>query len=48
MTFLQDELGAWNQPRHQIYRAHIREYQKHFPISEPEEDVEDRLLLYRM
>jgi hypothetical protein len=44
---LLDELGAWNLPRHQIYRTYIRAYQKYFPISEPEEDVEDRLILYR-
>ncbi|KAK5553057.1 hypothetical protein LTR46_008769 [Exophiala xenobiotica] len=41
------ELGAWNLPRHKMYRAYIREYQKHFPISAPEEDIEDRLILYR-
>jgi len=42
------ELGAWNMPRHQIYKAYIRAYQKCFPISEPEEDVDDRLILYRL
>lgn len=42
------ELGAWNLPRHQIYRTYIRAYQKCFPISGPEEDVEDRLILYRL
>jgi hypothetical protein len=30
-----------------MYRAYIREYQKHFPISAPQEDIEDRLILYR-
>ncbi|KAK5125706.1 hypothetical protein LTR85_011980 [Meristemomyces frigidus] len=41
------ELGAWNLPRHKIYRAYIQEYQRHFPPSAPEEDFEDRLMLYR-
>jgi protein-ribulosamine 3-kinase len=41
-----DELGAWNLPRHQIYKMYIRAYQRHFPISSPEEDCDDRLLLY--
>ena len=43
-----DELGPWNLSRHKIYRAYIREYQKHFPTSAPEEDGEDRLILYRL
>jgi hypothetical protein len=42
-----DELGAWNLPRHKIYRPYIRAYQRCFPISPPEEDVDDRLILYR-
>ncbi|KAK5330597.1 hypothetical protein LTR70_000427 [Exophiala xenobiotica] len=42
------ELGAWNLPRHKIYRAYIQEYQRHFSASAPEEDVEDRLMLYRL
>ncbi|KIX99884.1 uncharacterized protein Z520_04520 [Fonsecaea multimorphosa CBS 102226] len=42
------ELGAWNQPRHKIYRAYIREYRKHFATSAPQEDFEDRLILYRL
>lgn len=41
------ELGAWNLPRHQIFRTYIREYQRHFERSEPKEDFEDRLILYR-
>ena len=41
------ELGAWNLPRHQIYKAHLRAYQRLFPVSAPEEDADDRLILYR-
>ncbi|KAL9109111.1 MAG: hypothetical protein Q9227_006202 [Pyrenula ochraceoflavens] len=42
------ELGAWNLPRHHIYEAYINAYQSHFSISKPEEDVGDRLILYRL
>lgn len=42
------ELGAWNLPRHQIYKTYVRAYQRHFPISEPTEDVDDRIVLYRL
>ncbi|KAH0838992.1 hypothetical protein FOPE_05633 [Fonsecaea pedrosoi] len=42
------ELGAWNQPRHRIYRSYISDYQKYFPVSAPEEAIEDRLILYRL
>lgn len=29
-------------------RHWMREYHKHFPISDPEEDYEDRILVYAM
>ncbi|KIW84158.1 hypothetical protein Z517_03407 [Fonsecaea pedrosoi CBS 271.37] len=42
------EFSALNQPRHRIYRSYIGDYQKHFPVSAPEENIEDRLILYRL
>jgi protein-ribulosamine 3-kinase len=42
------ELGAWSLPRHQIYKTYVEAYQEYFPISAPEEDVDDRLILYRL
>lgn len=42
------ELGAWNLPRHQIYKTYIKAYRKFFPESAPEADAEDRLILYRL
>ncbi|KAF7503601.1 hypothetical protein GJ744_003584 [Endocarpon pusillum] len=42
------ELGAWSLLRHQIYKMYIGAYQEYFPISAPKEDVDDRLILYRL
>lgn len=42
------ELGAWNLPRHQIYEPYLKAYWEHFPKSAPEDDAEDRLILYRL
>lgn len=42
------ELGAWNLPRHQIHTTYLKAYQKYFPKSAPEDDAEDRLILYRL
>ncbi|CAJ2499956.1 Uu.00g028090.m01.CDS01 [Anthostomella pinea] len=40
------ELGSWQPERHEMSRSYIKEYTRHFPISEPAEDFEDRVLLY--
>lgn len=42
-----DELGMWNIERFRMDRAYIREYQRHVPPSAPEEDFDDRIILYR-
>jgi hypothetical protein len=41
-----DELAPWRPTRHKIGRPYVTEYLKHFPMSEPAEDFEDRLDLY--
>ena len=43
-----DELNTFNVPRYKIGRRYMEEYHKHFPISAPEEDYEDRNRLYAM
>lgn len=43
-----DDLGNFNVPRYQLGKRWIAEYHKHFPISEPWEDHEDRNTLYAM
>ncbi|OAP59350.1 hypothetical protein AYL99_06648 [Fonsecaea erecta] len=42
------ELGPWDLSRHRLDRSYIQEYRKHFEPSRPEEDFEDRLILYRL
>ena len=42
----QRELNSFNVARYQIRRKYVREYHKHFPVSAPEEDYEDRNRLY--
>jgi hypothetical protein len=42
------ELGPWYCPRHRIGVQYIKEYLKHRRASEPEEDFDDRMLLYAM
>ncbi|KAI0016136.1 Fructosamine kinase-domain-containing protein [Xylariomycetidae sp. FL0641] len=42
------ELGPWQPRRHKMSGSYIKEYTRHFPISEPAEDFEDRVLLYSM
>lgn len=39
------ELGNWRHPRNK-FEACIKEYQSHFPISQPEEEFDDRNRLY--
>ena len=41
-----DELGPWIVSRHQMTNAYVDEYVKHFPISEPSEEFDDRGELY--
>jgi len=40
------ELGAWRPPRHKITRAYIDEYIKHYQVSEPAEEFDDRGEMY--
>ncbi|KAH7393136.1 Fructosamine kinase-domain-containing protein [Cadophora sp. MPI-SDFR-AT-0126] len=42
------EIAAWTPPRHRLSRPYIREYLKYVQRSEPKEDFEDRLVLYRV
>ena len=37
----------YDMARHRMDRAYIREYQRHIPPSAPEEDFDDRIVLYR-
>lgn len=41
-----DELAPWRPTRHKIGKPYVIEYLKHFPISEPAEDFDDRNALY--
>ncbi|KAH8753095.1 Fructosamine kinase-domain-containing protein [Diaporthe sp. PMI_573] len=40
------ELGVHSNPRYPLGKSYINEYFKHVPISQPEEDVEHRILIY--
>jgi len=40
------EHGPWRAPRHKMTKAYLDEYIKHFQISEPAEDFDDRGALY--
>ncbi|KAF2751821.1 hypothetical protein M011DRAFT_516270 [Sporormia fimetaria CBS 119925] len=40
------ELAPWRPTRHKIGKPYVTEYVKHFPISEPAEDFDDRNALY--
>ncbi|KAH7130323.1 Fructosamine kinase-domain-containing protein [Dendryphion nanum] len=40
------DLAPWWANRHNIGKAHIEEYLRHFPVSEPAGDFEDRMTLY--
>ncbi|KAL8787872.1 MAG: hypothetical protein Q9195_007565 [Heterodermia aff. obscurata] len=42
------ELATFNVPRYKIGRKYMEEYHKHFPVSAPEEDYEDRNRLYSL
>ena len=43
-----DELGSFCVPRYRLGRQWLEEYHKHFDISEPKEDFDDRNLIYSM
>ena len=43
-----DEIGTWRPVRYRIGRPYMKEYHKHFPISSPEADWDDRNALYAM
>ena len=45
---LTDELAPWRPTRHKIGKLYVTEYLKHFPMSEPAEDFDDRNALYCM
>jgi protein-ribulosamine 3-kinase len=40
------ELGVWRADWNKIGQSHVKQYHMHFPISPPEEDHDDRNLLY--
>ncbi|KAL8652145.1 MAG: hypothetical protein Q9226_004390 [Calogaya cf. arnoldii] len=42
------ELGSFRVPRYRLGRQWLKEYHKHFPVSEPQADVDDRNLIYSM
>ncbi|KAI8304310.1 hypothetical protein K4K59_012833 [Colletotrichum sp. SAR11_240] len=42
------ELGPWRCPRHKMVQAYVDEYIKHFHISEPTEEFDDRGQLYAL
>lgn len=48
LTFRLDDLDNMKVPRYRMGRHWMREYHKHFPISAPEHDYEDRINLYEM
>ena len=48
LTRQTDDLGPWNIPRHHINTAYIKAYHDTHRPSEPQEDMHDRLILYRL
>lgn len=43
------DTGNWRAPRHRVSnKAYIRNYKRHFPVSEPAEDWDARNLLYSL
>ena len=40
------ELSPFRNPRYPLGKPYIKEYHKYFPVSEPEEDADDRLIMY--
>jgi hypothetical protein len=42
------DLGVFRNPRYPLGKPYLKEYWKHVPISEPEEDVDSRNTLYML
>lgn len=40
------ELSLFRNPRYPLGKPYIKEYHKYVPVSEPEEDADDRLVMY--
>lgn len=47
LIFLVD-LGVFRNPRYPLGKPYLKEYWKHVPISQPEEDVDSRNSLYML
>lgn len=47
-AYYSDEIGTWRALRYRFGKSYIKAYQKHFPVSAPEEDHDDRNALYSM
>jgi protein-ribulosamine 3-kinase len=45
---MSDDLAPWRPTRHKIGKPHVTEYLKHYPMSEPVKDFDDRNALYCM
>jgi hypothetical protein len=45
---LKGDLNAMGLSRYRVGKHWRREYHKHFPISAPEDDYEDRMALYEL
>ncbi|KAI4662664.1 uncharacterized protein J4E79_003973 [Alternaria viburni] len=45
-TATPDELAPWRPTRHKIGKPYVTEYLKHYPMSEPAKDFDDRNALY--
>jgi len=48
LTGIVADLGVFRNPRYPLGKGYLKEYWKHVPISEPEEDVDDRNTLYML
>jgi hypothetical protein len=42
------DLGVFRNPRYPLGKPYLKEYWKHIPISEPEEDADSRNTLYML
>ena len=48
LTMGTDELGSFRVPRYKLGGHWLKEYNKHFPKSEPQDDFDDRNMMYSM
>jgi hypothetical protein len=46
LIVLADDLGVWRASWNKLGKPYLNRYFKHFPIAPPEEDHDDRNLLY--